>query len=237
MNLIQVAIISTTVGKNPLENNGVPPTINKRVQNAVRACVLSHFGRVQLSATPWTMARQAPLSMGFSRQEYWRGLPFPSPGVKYEVSEVKLLSRVWLSVTPGTVAYQAPPSMWFSGQKYWSGLPFPSPQNAVLGCNLKDDKMILIHFQGKDFNITVIQVYDPTSNAKDAEVEWFYEDLHRTNTKKDVLFIAEDWNAKIGSQEISGVTGKFGLGKWSREKTNRVLSSEHTGHSKHSFQQ
>ena len=75
--------------------------------------------------------------------------------------------------------------------------------------------MILVSFQGKPFNITVIQVYAPKTNAKEAEVEWFYEELqdHLVLTpKKDVLFIIGDWNAKVGSQEISGVTGKFGLG-------------------------
>ena len=75
--------------------------------------------------------------------------------------------------------------------------------------------MISAHFQGKPFNITVIQVYAPTSNAEEAEVEWFYEDLQEfleLTSKKDVLFIIGDWNAKVGSQEIPGVTGKFGLG-------------------------
>ena len=76
--------------------------------------------------------------------------------------------------------------------------------------------MISVHFQGKPFNITVIQVYAPISNAGEAEVEWFYEDLQEllelTPKKKDVLFIIGDWNAKVGSQEIPGVTGKFGLG-------------------------
>ena len=88
-------------------------------------------------------------------------------------------------------------------------------QNAVLGCNLKNDRMISVHFQGKPFNITVIQVYTPISNAEEAEVEWFYEDLQdllELTPKKDVLFIIGYWNAKIGSQEIHGVTGKFGLG-------------------------
>ena len=69
--------------------------------------------------------------------------------------------------------------------------------------------MISVCFQGKPFNITVIQAYAPTTNAEEAEVEWFYEDLH---PKKDVLFIIGDWNAKVGSQELPGVTGKFGLG-------------------------
>ena len=70
-------------------------------------------------------------------------------------------------------------------------------------------------FQGKLFNITVIQVYAPTSNAEEAEVEWFYEDLQdllELTPKKDVLFIMGDWNAEVGSQETPGVTGKFGLG-------------------------
>ena len=88
-------------------------------------------------------------------------------------------------------------------------------QNTVRGCNLKNDRMIFVHFQGKPFNITVIQVYAPTSNAEDAEVERFYEDLQdllELTPQKDVLFTIGDWNAKVGSQEIPGVTGKFGLG-------------------------
>ena len=75
--------------------------------------------------------------------------------------------------------------------------------------------MVSIHFHGKPFNITVIQVYALTSNAEEAEVEWFYEDLQcllELTPKKDVLFIIGDWNAKVGAQEISGVTEKFGLG-------------------------
>ena len=74
--------------------------------------------------------------------------------------------------------------------------------------------MISVRFQGKPFNITVIQVYAPTSNAEEAEVEWFYEDLQdlELRPKKDVLFIIGDWNAKVESQETPGVTGKFGLG-------------------------
>ena len=88
-------------------------------------------------------------------------------------------------------------------------------QNAVLGCNLKNDRMISVRFKGKPLNITVIQVYAPTSNAEEAEVEWFYEDLQallELTNKKYVLFIIGDWNAKVGSQEIPGVMGKFGLG-------------------------
>ena len=87
-------------------------------------------------------------------------------------------------------------------------------RNAVLGCSLKKNRMISVHFQGKPFNITVIQVYAPTS-AEGAEVERFYEDLRdllELTPKKDVLFIIGDWNAKVGSQETPGVTGKFGLG-------------------------
>ena len=81
--------------------------------------------------------------------------------------------------------------------------------------NLKNDRMISVHFQGKPFNITVIQVYAPTSNAEEAEVERFYEDLQgilELTPKKDVLFIIGDWNTKIGSQETPEVIGKFGLG-------------------------
>ena len=88
-------------------------------------------------------------------------------------------------------------------------------QNAVLGYSLKNDRMISVHFQGKPFNITVIQVYAPTSNAEEAEVESFYEDqqdLLELTSPKDVLFIIGDWNAKVGSQETPRVTGKFGLG-------------------------
>ena len=72
--------------------------------------------------------------------------------------------------------------------------------------------MISVRFQGKPFNITVIQVYDPSSNAEEAEVEWFYEDLQDLTPKTDVIFIIGDWNAKVRSQETPGVTGKFGLG-------------------------
>ena len=87
--------------------------------------------------------------------------------------------------------------------------------NAVLGGNLKNERMISVRFQGKPFNITVIQVYALTSNAEESEFELFYEDLQdllELTPEKDVLFIIRDWNAKVGSQEISGVTGKFGLG-------------------------
>ena len=87
-------------------------------------------------------------------------------------------------------------------------------RNAVLGCDLKNDRMISLRFQGKPFNITVIQVYAPTTNDEEAEVEWFYEDLQdllEITPKKDVLFIIGDWNAKVGSQETPGVTGKCGL--------------------------
>ena len=83
--------------------------------------------------------------------------------------------------------------------------------NVVLGCNPKNDRMISACFQGKPFNITVTQVYTLTSNAEETEVEWFYEDLQDlelTPKKK----IKRDWNAEVGSQEIPGVTGQFGLG-------------------------
>ena len=88
-------------------------------------------------------------------------------------------------------------------------------QNAVLGCTLKNDRMISVRFQGKPFSIMVIQVYAPPSNAEETEVEHFYEnlqDLLELIPKNDILCIIGDWNAKVGSQETTGVTGKFGLG-------------------------
>ena len=98
-------------------------------------------------------------------------------------------------------------------------------QNAVLGCNLKNDRMISVRFQGKTFNITIIQTYAPTSNTKEAEVERFYEDLQdllELTPKRDVLFIIGDWNAKVGSQETPGVTGKFNL-KVQNEAWKRLI--------------
>ena len=92
-------------------------------------------------------------------------------------------------------------------------------RNAVLVCNIKNVRMIFIRFQSKPFNITVIQANAPTSNIEEAEVEWFYEDLQdllELTPEKDVLFLIGAWNAKVGSQETPGVTGKFGLGVWNK---------------------
>ena len=99
--------------------------------------------------------------------------------------------------------------------------------------------MISVRFQGKPFNSTVIQVYAPTSNAEEAEDEWFSEDLQdllELTPTKDVLFIIGDWNAKVGSQETPGVTGKFGLGMLNeagQRLINRVLPRKCIGHNKH----
>ena len=97
--------------------------------------------------------------------------------------------------------------------------------------------MISVHFQGKTFNITVIQVYAPTSNAEEAEVEWFYEDLQsllELTPKKDILFIIVDWNTKVGSQEIPGIADKFGLGVQNEARQRlTVLLRECTGHRKY----
>ena len=105
-------------------------------------------------------------------------------------------------------------------------------QNAVFGCNLKNYRMISVHFQGKPFNITVIQVYALSSNAEEAEVMvlWRPTSLLELTPKKDVLFIIEDWITKVGSQETPGVTGKFGLGM--RNEAG-VLPRKCTGHSKY----
>ena len=106
-------------------------------------------------------------------------------------------------------------------------------RNAVIVCDLKNDRMISVCFQGKPFNITVIQVYALTSNAKEAEVEWFYEDLQdllELTPKNDVLFIIGYWNAKVGSQKIPGITDKFGLGVQNEagQRLIRVLPRERT---------
>ena len=107
-------------------------------------------------------------------------------------------------------------------------------QNAVLGCNLKNDRMISVHFQGKPFNITVIQVYAPTSNAEAEQSYEYLQDLLEPTLKTDDLFIIGDCNAKVGSQEIPGVTGKFGL-RVQNEAGQRVTEfcQENTGHRKH----
>ena len=87
-------------------------------------------------------------------------------------------------------------------------------QNVILQWNIKNDRMISVHFQGKPFDIAVIQVYAPTTNAKEAEAELFYEDLQdllELTPKKDVPFIIGDWNTQVGNQEMPGLTGKFGL--------------------------
>ena len=110
--------------------------------------------------------------------------------------------------------------------------------NAVLGCNLKINRMISVRFQGKPFSITVIQVCAPTSNTEEAEVEWVYEDLQdllELTPKRNVFFIIRDWNAKVGSQRDTWSNRQIRpwSTKWSRAKANRVLPSECTGHSKH----
>ena len=122
----------------------------------------------------------------------------------------------------------------------WTGMSeFTSDDHCIYYCGQKSlrwnevtiivnrkCKIISVHFQGKPFNITVIQVYVSNSNAEEAEVERFYEDLQELlelTPKKDVLFIIGNWNAKVGSQETPGVTGKFGLGIWNEAgQTNRV---------------
>ena len=86
----------------------------------------------------------------------------------------------------------------------------------MLGSSLKNDRMFSVHFQGKPFNITIIQVYAPTTEAEEAEIDQFYDDIEKLlelTAKHDVLFVIGDWNAKIASQEIPGVTGKLGLGE------------------------
>ena len=100
-------------------------------------------------------------------------------------------------------------------KKWRSHIVSKRVRNAVLGFNLKNNRKTYVRFQGKPYNITVIQVCALISNAEEAKVEWFYEDLQKLLkliAKKDVLFIIGGWNAKVGTQEIPVVTGKFGLG-------------------------
>ena len=111
-------------------------------------------------------------------------------------------------------------------------------QNAVLGCNPQNNRMISVHFQGKPFNITVIQAYAPSRNAEEAELEWFYADLQdllELTPKKDVLFIIGDWNAKSRKSRNTWSNRQIWSSsmEWSRAKANRVLPRERTGHSKH----
>ena len=110
--------------------------------------------------------------------------------------------------------------------------------NAVLGCNLKNDKMNSVSLPGNPFIITVIQAYAPTSNSEEAEVEWFYEDLQdllELTPQKGVLFIIGDWNAKSRKSRNTWSNRQIWPWnmEWSRAKANRVLPREHTGHSKH----
>ena len=105
---------------------------------------------------------------------------------------------------------------------------------------MQSQKRQTVHFQGKPFNITVTQVYAPTSNAEETEVEWFYEDpqyLLELTLQIYILFIIGDWNAKVGSEETPGVTGKFGLGIWSEagQRLIEFCQEKCTGHSKHSL--
>ena len=170
------------------------------------------LSRVQLFATPWTAAHQAPPSMGFSRQEYWSGVPLPSLVDILGISKLKWTGMGELNSDDHYIYYCGQESLRRNGVAIMVN---KRVRNAVLGCNLKNDRMISVLFQGKPFNIAVIQVYAPTSNAAEAEVEWFYEDLQdllELTPKKDVLFIIGDWNAKVGSQETLRIISKFGLG-------------------------
>ena len=128
-----------------------------------------------------------------------------------EISEIKWTGMCEFNSDDHYIYYCGQESLRINGV----ALIIRSVQDAVFGHKVRNDRMILFHFQGKPFNITVIQVYAPTSNVEETEVERFYEDLQELlelTPKKDALFIIGDWNAKVGSQEIPGVTVQFGLG-------------------------
>ena len=143
--------------------------------------LLSRFSRVRLCATP-----QTPPSLGFSRQEHWSGLPFPSPRRE---SEMWKWSRSVVSDSSQPHGLQPTRLLHprdFPGKSTGVGCHCLLRQNAVLGCNLKNDRMISVHFQGKPFNITVIQVYAPTTDAKEAgwTVLWRPIDFIELTSKK-----------------------------------------------------
>ena len=139
---------------------------------------------------------------------------------------MKLLSHVWLFTIPWTAAYQAPPSMGFSRQEYWSGVPLPKWTTWVQSQKRQSDLCSFprqtIQYHGNPCN--------PTSNAEEAEVKQFYEDLQHF-----LELTPGDWNAKVGSQETPGVIGKFGLRVQNEAgwRLIRLLPRERTGHSKH----
>ena len=140
--------------------------------------------------------------MGFPKQEYWSGLPLLSPGDLPDPGIKPTFSLIQMTIISTTVENQVALTV------------NKRVQNAILGCNLKNDRMISVHFQGQPFNIIVIQLYAPTTNAEEAEGKQFYEDLQgllELTPKRDALFIKGDWNAKGGSQEIPGVQASLAL--------------------------
>jgi len=140
--------------------------------------------------------------MGFPKQEYSSGLPLPSPGDLPDPGIKPTFSLIQKTIISTTVGNQVALTV---NKRVW---------NAVLGCNLKNDQMISVHFQCQPFNIIVIQLYAPTTNAEEAEGKRFYEDLQgllELSPKRDALFIKGDWNAKGGSQEIPGVQASLAL--------------------------
>ena len=109
--------------------------------------------------------------------------------------------------------------------------------HAVCGCNLKNDRMLSVHFQGKPFNITVIQVYVPSTNVEEAEVEWFYDDHSKTNTQKRYPFHYRGQECKSRKSRDTWSNRQIGpwSTEWNRAKGNRILQREYTDHRKHPF--
>ena len=184
------------------ENNFSPKTVDVTGDGSEIRCCKEQYG-----IAIWNVRSMNQGKLEVVKQEMAR--------VNMDILGISELKWTWMGEFDADDHY-----IYFSGQESLrkNGVDLTVNKgvwNGVLGCNLRNDRMISLRFQGKSFNITVIQVYAPTTNAKEAEVKQFYDDLQdllELTTKKYVLFITGDWNAKVGNQEVPEVTGKFGLG-------------------------
>ena len=251
--------------------SSLPWFMDLTFQVPMQYCFLQHWTLLTSPVTYWVPTDLGSSSfsvlsfclfilfIGFSRQEYWNGLPLLSPEqycigtrnvrsmnqgklevVKQEMTRVNIgiLGISELKWTGMGEFNSDDHYIYYYGQESLrrNGVDLIVNKSLKWSTWVQSQKWQDVRLQGKQFNITVIQVYALTNNAEEAEVEWFYEDLQDLlEHQKKILFIIGDWNTKVRSQEIPGVAGKFGLGstKWSRAKAKRVLPRELTDHSKH----